>query len=850
MQDFQADKAPVEGGSEDAAQSSGVRLQLMSRVARKAQSADVRGAIQRAGGSNSDPDRAHAIAGQGVAGASDPLPHGDAIQASFGRHDVSGVQAAVGGPARAAADQLGATAYATGDKVAFGERPDLHTAAHEAAHVVQQRAGVHLAGGVGQAGDPYEKHADAVADKVVAGQSAEALLDEKAPAGSGGAAVQRKAVQFDLKSDLYDAVEGLGTDEDAIFDGLRNATPAERRSVLNDARLMAALRDDLSGSEMARVLYLLDAPLTMKLNLAMDGIGTDEDYIMRALRSASPAEIRALAHNPGMIARLKDELSGDDLRAVMAFLPLAEKLRVAVEGMGTDEDYLFGSVSSAPIAEVRSVIADTALVGIVLDDLTDEEQTRWWGLLARRLWVGGHDGPGAFDLVDDTDDGVRDARLAAVGPLALQRALLDGAISAGTDPPKVIRAFRAYWAVEIGVSDGATMSQWPLPVIKRMHEQLKALPDQDTRSGFWNRLTLSDHSLIDPTSGQDVGLRNRAAWGGGNFIVGTQAGAGDGGSTYGVSTTLTAATSTSSADIQVAEGDRIEQGATIRIGPAGGPDGGLTIDAVSGTTWTLSRAPTAVYGAGTEVAPDDGSATREVSWLDATVRHEIAHGIDENMPATVRGFTVGIGGWWTGDFDGWVSAMPDPWSTSAATPLTDEEKTQIKDAIVDAVSNQKGSLYGASMNLPATHPVMQYQANNIPVIQAAEACLSRGDGFFAASQAFYRGGGKAFTTSFWYRNFMYFNESIIGQRVADYSLYAPTEFFAEAYTVFYEEAGKSGVTDADHGRLLRNGTWRSWFRSNIHERNQAPAGTGASGSGPGASPGGSSRGKRGGDPGP
>jgi hypothetical protein len=43
--------------------------------------------------------------------------------------------------------------------------------------VVQQRAGVHLAGGVGQEGDPYEQHADAVAQRVVAGQSAEDLLD-------------------------------------------------------------------------------------------------------------------------------------------------------------------------------------------------------------------------------------------------------------------------------------------------------------------------------------------------------------------------------------------------------------------------------------------------------------------------------------------------------------------------------------------------------------------------------------------------------------------------------------------------------------------------------------------------
>jgi peptidoglycan hydrolase-like protein with peptidoglycan-binding domain len=72
----------------------------------------------------------------------------------------------------------------------------LFTAAHEAAHVVQQRAGVSLDGGVGQVGDRHEQHADQVAARVVAGQSAADLLDAvAAPASrgpSGGAAVQRR----------------------------------------------------------------------------------------------------------------------------------------------------------------------------------------------------------------------------------------------------------------------------------------------------------------------------------------------------------------------------------------------------------------------------------------------------------------------------------------------------------------------------------------------------------------------------------------------------------------------------------------------------------------------------------
>jgi hypothetical protein len=91
---------------------------------------------------------------------------------------------------------MGAEAFATGHHVAFAGAPGLHTAAHEAAHVVQQAAGVHLAGGVGQAGDAYERHADAVADRVVRGESAEALLDDMVGRGGAGgpAAVQHKLV--------------------------------------------------------------------------------------------------------------------------------------------------------------------------------------------------------------------------------------------------------------------------------------------------------------------------------------------------------------------------------------------------------------------------------------------------------------------------------------------------------------------------------------------------------------------------------------------------------------------------------------------------------------------------------
>jgi len=164
---------------------------------------------------------AEPIASAGVAGASEALPYQAAIQASFGRHDLGSVRTASNDTAREASAALGAEAYATGDRIAFGATPDLHLAAHEAAHVVQQRGGVQLSTGVGSPGDRYEVHAEKVADLVVRGESAEATLDELAGGRDGGAtAGSATAVQrFDSPGHIAvgDSVEGEPVDVNGVL---------------------------------------------------------------------------------------------------------------------------------------------------------------------------------------------------------------------------------------------------------------------------------------------------------------------------------------------------------------------------------------------------------------------------------------------------------------------------------------------------------------------------------------------------------------------------------------------------------------------------------------------------------
>ncbi|MBZ0233474.1 MAG: DUF4157 domain-containing protein, partial [Deltaproteobacteria bacterium] len=96
------------------------------------------GAVQADGGriADMDPFAVHLAAREGVSGGGTTLPHLAIIQRAFGHHDVTGVRAHVGGAA-AAADEIGARAYATGDDVAFASTPDLRQAAQplQAGHV-------------------------------------------------------------------------------------------------------------------------------------------------------------------------------------------------------------------------------------------------------------------------------------------------------------------------------------------------------------------------------------------------------------------------------------------------------------------------------------------------------------------------------------------------------------------------------------------------------------------------------------------------------------------------------------------------------------------------------------------
>jgi hypothetical protein len=768
--------------------------------------------VQAKGAVAEDPDAVHQAAAQGISQGGGGLPFADRIQASFGAaHDVGSIQAHTGGAAAAASAEMGATAYASGEHVAFASQPDLHTAAHEAAHVVQQRSGVALQNGVGQAGDAYERQADAVADRVVSGEPAADLLGGASGAASAG--VQRKIVQLKIKDDLREAIDGWGTDESAIYARLQRATVAEMQEVMADRALMADLRSDLNQSEMSRVLDMLQAPLADKLRLAMAGWGTDEGYIHRSLARASQAELLAIANDPALLAALEGELSGEDLRRVLDRLnvPLDRKLRFAVRGWGTDEQYIFDSIAAAPIAQVAAAARDAGLMQALDDDLNASEQAFVRGTMARRIHTEGADPDLAFSLLMAGSDEVRAARLAQFGGVAEQRALCDAVITTSTNLDRVIQAFEAYWNVDTSLAAG--VANWTIPELQRVHAQCKLLPEQDVRSGKWTSLVHVSGSGAYMSSGGEFGL------GAGAVNSGAQP--------YGVLTELSAAAAAGDTTITVKDPAVFSSGATIAMGARPSADV-HAITAVSGQTYTLDAALTQAYPVNARVLPDDQTAARNVAWLEAAVRHEIAHAVDNAVGA--RNFYA-LGDWWSGDdFDTWANQMGNPWSTNDGSTISDDDKKAIKDAIIAA----KGTAGGSAINnrVAADHALNRYWGKGVPVIEAANASISRGQRYWQDPEVVPGYNGKRFAVNLYYQKFQYYNEQVHASRVRSYAVFSPAEFFAEVYTVYYEEAGS--VADADLGRLVPVSAWRDWIKTNVHERGQSPTATSPTSGGVGA----------------
>lgn len=234
------------------------------------QPVQLRAQVGRDAVSDMDAATVQEVAAQGVAGNGGAMPHGDAIARSFGpEFDISGLQAHVGGTAAGASEALGAHAYASGSHVAFARAPDLHTAAHESAHAVLQLRGVAPATGVGAKDDAFERHADDVADAVVAGRPAGPLLAKMSGgAQAAGTSSRSAAVQLKPNADATQTFSNgirrlnrskltlLGASNPELWNWVKasetDATAAEVAALLvDDAAWAAATKGSGMGSTWA-----------------------------------------------------------------------------------------------------------------------------------------------------------------------------------------------------------------------------------------------------------------------------------------------------------------------------------------------------------------------------------------------------------------------------------------------------------------------------------------------------------------------------------------------------------------------------------------------------------------------
>ncbi|MFM7199979.1 MAG: hypothetical protein ACKO6N_04245 [Myxococcota bacterium] len=706
-------------------------------------------------------------------------------------------------------------------------------------------------------------------------QGRQRLLQRQARPSSQSRVVQRAPlgprVQRTIKEDLLSAVEGLGTDEDKIWTTLENATEAERQSVLADVELMQALADDLSYSEQVKMLDLLKAPLKKKLELSISGWWVDEAYAVQAAAGASAEDQLLVADDSTFLATLEPALGASHMIALLTVfkepiakvslavhaqeIPSNQVLLAMVVASPEQRDAIYRRRSLTGALSSRYTLPELSLIATALNNLAEElkflinlrvfqgaglvdyfrtapidklkalmstpdllasaegsmdvaSKYALHGMAAGRIFREGADTPAAYVAIDHELRTIRQQMLNHAGTMEEQRALLDAVVVLGADLNAVKRSFESYWEVDLKLettSDGKVASEWDIPTLQAIHDVLKRLPARDVRDGNFSSIL----RLIDSTGGY---MTDGGEFGMGENVTPTDT------ARYGSGTTLTAAAAQGSKVLKVTDASIFAVGETVALNDRSSPDKSkLTRVDTSKQELELETALTADYPEYTLVVPDDDSAAREISWLAAVVMHEIGHSVDTALGG-VTGFT-GLGGWWVGDdFDTWVTAM-DGWKGSDGKEPTAEEKTSIKEVIVNLSKTNGGTPINAGLS--RKHALNKYLSKGVPVIDAARYCLEAGDSYWYNPQNILARKSKRFAINTYYNKFQYYNEEVHSQRVRDYSVYSPAEFFAENYAVFYEEASPT-LPEDQLGRLLPVSGWRDWIRNNVHNRGMAP----------------------------
>ncbi|TSC34170.1 annexin [Corallococcus sp. Z5C101001] len=183
-----------------------------------------------------------------------------------------------------------------------------------------------------------------------------------------------------LKAGLEEDMAGWGTDEGRLFERLEKATPEQRQILAQDEGLKAKLKDDLSTEEYDRAIGMLQGNPAQadaaRLREAMGGFfGADESGVRDILQGKTPDQLTAIKaeYQRQTGQSLEDQVrqwDGGDRDVTLRMLnppaaddaqgqaeAAAEKLFLAMDGLGTDEDAIRSVLSGKSKEDLNAISA-------------------------------------------------------------------------------------------------------------------------------------------------------------------------------------------------------------------------------------------------------------------------------------------------------------------------------------------------------------------------------------------------------------------------------------------------------------------------------------------------------------
>ena len=194
---------------------------------------------------------------------------------------------------------------------------------------------------------------------------------------------------------LNQALTGLTDDEDAVYQTLEGRSEEEIAAIKKEYKaltgrdLESRMKSRLTKTENQRATSLLEGDQASadaaRIHQAVKGMGTDEDSIYETLEGKSKEERDAIAaaykkqYGVDLDTRLSEDMSGNDFEKANTLLEDGktsdvQKLRFAMEGMGTDEEAVQKVLAGKSKEEVAQLKEDyKAATGRDLDSVLDSE---------------------------------------------------------------------------------------------------------------------------------------------------------------------------------------------------------------------------------------------------------------------------------------------------------------------------------------------------------------------------------------------------------------------------------------------------------------------------------------------